>query len=772
MATQIQIRRDLSSNWTSVNPTLAQGEMGLETDTSKFKFGTGTQSWTELPYASSGGGTGTSGTSGTSGSSGTSGESGTNGLDGDRYHTTSNTSLTIGSSGTASLITNDLYLDYSMAQSIIISHDANNHMHASVISYNQSTGELVFEKKNKTGSGTFTSWEVNLDGAVGIAGTSGTSGINGTSGDSGSSGTSGENGSSGTSGIDGTSGTSGESGSYTFITEDNIEPTLTIDVFDMDNNSTISVTPSSISLLSGIAETKYGINTSDGKFISSKITDPDDATRYDEIRLEPGDFQTADYGTTIQSLDGTNGLSSGINVSPSSIGIGNSDGVTGMGGNLVIINGVPSMVANGALGETRISLNTGNEGEIKLSAIGGVIITNPSDTGFTLPLTDGTDGQVITAHGTGLTTWETPSSPLPTTILATSSNTDYVTMVYEDETASFIIKKSNLFAISPTQQAIIADYATESNIGLAISPKGNGALTTAIPDGTDANGDPRGQYAVDLQLKRFHYYDVASGNYSNTLGGFACRATGIASTVLGGYNTAVTGNYATGKSDDGSITGEWSVGIGRYLSISGLYSFSHGWSNEASGWYSLSFGQSSGAIHDKSFVSGQYGKSANIGEMVRSTTYISVGADAQNSSLQLAKGASLTASQTMVLNIMSAEGVGTNDIALYGDNRSITGKIIWTAVCSVGSGELTDPSVGDTVGGESYILYKKVGGTLTKVSENTVWASVGDASVNTATLTTAVESNKIRLTFTAPTTTESANTYKVSATITLNQVAW
>ena len=50
MATKIQIRRGLSTLWTSVNPLLAQGEMGLETDTNLFKFGDGTSLWNSLLY--------------------------------------------------------------------------------------------------------------------------------------------------------------------------------------------------------------------------------------------------------------------------------------------------------------------------------------------------------------------------------------------------------------------------------------------------------------------------------------------------------------------------------------------------------------------------------------------------------------------------------------------------------------------------------------------------------------------------------------------------
>jgi len=60
MPVQIQMRRGTASQWTLTNPVLAQGEMGMETDTSKFKFGDGVNSWSSLAYAGgSGGGGGT-----------------------------------------------------------------------------------------------------------------------------------------------------------------------------------------------------------------------------------------------------------------------------------------------------------------------------------------------------------------------------------------------------------------------------------------------------------------------------------------------------------------------------------------------------------------------------------------------------------------------------------------------------------------------------------------------------------------------------------------
>lgn len=54
MTVRIQLRRDTAANWTSSNPTLTQGEVGVETNTGKFKIGDGSTTWTALKYASGG----------------------------------------------------------------------------------------------------------------------------------------------------------------------------------------------------------------------------------------------------------------------------------------------------------------------------------------------------------------------------------------------------------------------------------------------------------------------------------------------------------------------------------------------------------------------------------------------------------------------------------------------------------------------------------------------------------------------------------------------
>jgi hypothetical protein len=52
MTTRIKTRHDTAANWLSVNPLLALGEAGFETDTRKVKYGDGVTVWSDLLYAS------------------------------------------------------------------------------------------------------------------------------------------------------------------------------------------------------------------------------------------------------------------------------------------------------------------------------------------------------------------------------------------------------------------------------------------------------------------------------------------------------------------------------------------------------------------------------------------------------------------------------------------------------------------------------------------------------------------------------------------------
>jgi hypothetical protein len=82
MTSRLQNRRDTAANWTSNNPTLAAGEIGLETDTAKFKMGDGTTAWNSLAYAYTAGAAGATGPTGPVGATGPTGATGASGATG------------------------------------------------------------------------------------------------------------------------------------------------------------------------------------------------------------------------------------------------------------------------------------------------------------------------------------------------------------------------------------------------------------------------------------------------------------------------------------------------------------------------------------------------------------------------------------------------------------------------------------------------------------------------------------------------------------------
>lgn len=50
VSTKILLRNDTAARWTSNNPILAKGQLGVQIDTKKFKFGDGTTPWNSLTY--------------------------------------------------------------------------------------------------------------------------------------------------------------------------------------------------------------------------------------------------------------------------------------------------------------------------------------------------------------------------------------------------------------------------------------------------------------------------------------------------------------------------------------------------------------------------------------------------------------------------------------------------------------------------------------------------------------------------------------------------
>jgi hypothetical protein len=85
-------------------------------------------------------------------------------IPGDRYLTSSTTSLTIDNNNKT--LTIGTGLSYTPQQDVVIAYDASNHMHAQVLTYNSGTGVMTVDVQTHTGSGTFSLWTVNVGGTV------------------------------------------------------------------------------------------------------------------------------------------------------------------------------------------------------------------------------------------------------------------------------------------------------------------------------------------------------------------------------------------------------------------------------------------------------------------------------------------------------------------------------------------------------------------------------------------------------------------------------
>lgn len=182
----------------SQGPTGAQGPVGSQGSTGS----TGSQ-----------GASGAQGATGPQGAVGAQGSQGSQGLAGDKYATTSSSSLSIGTG--AKTLTVGTGLAYSAPQEVVIADAAaptTNYMIAAVTGYVSGTGALSVDVQNVYGSGTKSSWIVNLDGAVGPQGSAGSQGSAGPQGAAGAQGASGAQGATGAQGSTGAVGAQGAAG--------------------------------------------------------------------------------------------------------------------------------------------------------------------------------------------------------------------------------------------------------------------------------------------------------------------------------------------------------------------------------------------------------------------------------------------------------------------------------------------------------------------------------------------------------------------------------
>jgi hypothetical protein len=206
MATQIQFRRDTAAMWTSRNPTLAQGELGIETDgAGKVKIGNGASVWTALSYA-----IGATGLTGATGSIGLTGNTGLQVIQG----STGLTGLTgsVGSTGSQGIqgIQGEIGLQGQAGASVTLKGSVAN------TSALPSTGNTLGDSYINQTDGNLYVWTGTWFDAgqiIGPAGAQGLQGVQGNIGLTGNQGLVGSTGSTGSQGLTGLTGSAGSTGS-------------------------------------------------------------------------------------------------------------------------------------------------------------------------------------------------------------------------------------------------------------------------------------------------------------------------------------------------------------------------------------------------------------------------------------------------------------------------------------------------------------------------------------------------------------------------------
>ena len=157
--------------------------------------------------------TGNTGSQGNTGNTGNTGPTGSQGIQGPGYKSTSIDSITLNTlivGGKVSFNIIQTNVAYSVGQTIVVVADEENYLVGSISTVSSTSVTLTILKI--VGTGTFTSWELNLSGEIGIQGIRGSTGSTGSIGNTGPTGSQGITGQAGPTGSTGSTGSIGNTG--------------------------------------------------------------------------------------------------------------------------------------------------------------------------------------------------------------------------------------------------------------------------------------------------------------------------------------------------------------------------------------------------------------------------------------------------------------------------------------------------------------------------------------------------------------------------------
>lgn len=262
---------------------------------------------------------------------------------------------------------------------------------------------------------------------------------------------------------------------------------------------------------------------------------------------------TGPTGATGISLAGATGPQG----DPGVTGITGITGATGADGAI----GAPGIGVVGATGITGVTGPTGATG-----AVGATGISIPGATGQTGATgttgITGVTGPVGPVGPTGATGAAGAASTIaatpPTTVNAVARWTSTAGTAIQN--SGIIINDSSTVVQNSVQ--INPDPTLNLNTSLGLTPRGTGALTVAIPDGTATGGNARGTNAIDFQNNRTFATNVASGANSLLLATESSTASGAQSACVAGGLCIASGTNSFAQATASQAGGTSSVALG------------------------------------------------------------------------------------------------------------------------------------------------------------------------------------------------------------------
>jgi hypothetical protein len=293
---------------------------------------------------------------------------------------------------------------------------------------------------------------------------------------------------------------------------------------------------------------------------------------------------------------------------------------------------------SGSGSELRLQGTGSGYSALKSGAQGSANIT------YTLPTTAPTaNGQVLGSSTGGVMSWSAPLVNFTESVNTTVPN-----------------------ATVPVVQLLATNAAT--NVDVALTPKGAGALTAQVANNAASGGNKRGANAVDWQTSRSAATQVASGTNATIVGGSGNTASGDYSTAMGNGTTA-SGTYSTAIGNNTVASGIASTAMGDRTIASYDDAVAMGLNSRASGPYSTAMGISTlasnggaTAMGNGTTASGAYSTAMGSSTTASGTTSTAIGDHTTASGLN----------STAMVDHTTASGnnstaMGSSTIASYDD---------------------------------------------------------------------------------------------------------